>query len=405
VRRGTQKVVAYRKFAPSILPKRFMEVLFLDQTGKIAGAELVLLDVATFYQDNCLVGLFEDGPFRDRLKQAGIPVQVLAKTPIQVQRGSNFTQGVNGLRQLFPLICTVARLSQDYDLIYANTLKALVVGALASLLSRRPLIFHLHDILTKEHFSEVNCRLVVTLSNRFAAKVITVSEAARKAFIAAGGRSDLIQVVYNGFDPKYYQGYETKAAQLRQELELNNYFVVGHFSRLSPWKGQHILIEALTHCPDGVMAVLVGDALFGEQDYVQKLHAQVNSLGLQKRVKFLGFRSDVPQLMAACDLVAHTSTSPEPCARVLVETMLSGRPLVATQDGGTIELVDNEKTGWLVPPGDPRKLAEIIMLCRDQPERAAAIAKQAQIEASQRFHIDNFQQQINGLLQQVIRVS
>lgn len=63
----------------------------------------------------------------------------------------------------------------------------------------------------------------------------------------------------------------------------------------------------------------MGDALFGEQDYVQQLHQQVETLNLESQVKFLGFRSDIPQLMAACDLVAHTSTAPEPFGRVIVK--------------------------------------------------------------------------------------
>ena len=105
-------------------------------------------------------------------------------------------------------------------------------------------------------------------------------------------------------------------------MGLGDRFVIGHFSRLSPWKGQHILLEALVHCPADVVAILVGDALFGEQDYVQTLKAQVESLGLQNRVHFLGFRSDIVPLMHACDVVAHTSTAPEPFGRVIAEAML-----------------------------------------------------------------------------------
>ncbi|NES00798.1 MAG: glycosyltransferase family 4 protein, partial [Symploca sp. SIO1B1] len=175
-------------------------------------------------------------------------------------------------------------------------------------------------------------------------------------------------------------------------------FVVGHFSRLSPWKGQHILLEALAHCPDDVTAILVGDALFGEQDYVEHLHQQVAKLGLEKRVKFLGFRSDIVSLMTACDLIAHTSTAPEPFGRVIVEAMLCGKPVVAAEAGGAIELVETGKTGWLVTPGNPQQLAEVITTCRQQPEYAATIAQESQRQASQRFNLTNINQQINQLL-------
>ncbi|MEG3933503.1 MULTISPECIES: glycosyltransferase [unclassified Microcoleus] len=90
-------------------------------------------------------------------------------------------------------------------MIYANTQKALVVGALASFLSRRPLVYHLHDILSTGYFSPTNLKVAVTLANPFAPLVIANSKASQAAFLEAGGRSDIIDVVYNGFEPEVYQ--------------------------------------------------------------------------------------------------------------------------------------------------------------------------------------------------------
>lgn len=379
-----------------------MKILFLDQTGKLGGAERSLLDIAYSYRENCLVVLFEDGPYRELLAQRGIPVQVISNKPINVRRESNFVQSLGSLGPLAGLMFKVLNLSRNYDLLYANTPKALVVGAFASFVSGRPLIYHLRDILTPDHFSHANRRVIVTLVNRFVSKVIAVSEATQTAFVEAGGRPDIIDVVYNGFQPEEFQGYESAGLSLRHEMGFNEKFIVGHFSRFSPWKGQHILIEALKHCSENVIALLVGDALFGEQDYAQQLHQQVKDLGLEERVKFLGFRSDVPQLMAACDVVTHTSTAPEPCSRVLIETMLCGRPLVATLDGGTVELVENGETGWLIPPGEPLKLASTINELQNQPEYISKIAAQAQHLASQRFRLENTRRQIDKFIHQAL---
>jgi glycosyltransferase involved in cell wall biosynthesis len=373
-----------------------MKILFLDQSGKPGGAELCLLDIAKPYRDRCLVGLFADGGFKDLLQQQQIPVQVLTGRSLKVSKDSGLLQGASSLGQLFPLIARVAKIAREYDVIYANTQKALVVGAIASLLSRRPLVYHLHDILSTEHFSRTNLRVAVTLTNR-ASLVIANSQASLAALIAAGGNPRLAHVVYNGFAPQLYR-QETASERVRQQLGLEGKFVVGHFSRLAPWKGQHLLLEALKQCPPEVTAIFVGDALFGEQDYKQQLHQQVTDLGLEQRVKFLGFRNDVVSLMRACDLVAHTSIAAEPFGRVIVEAMLCGRPVVATQAGGAVELVEAGKTGWLVPPGDAQQLAEIIDICRQQPELASAIAHQAQISASQRFELNEINRQIEKLL-------
>lgn len=378
-----------------------MKILFLDQSGKPGGAELCLLDIARAYRDCCLVCLFADGSFRTMLEEEQIPVKVLA-TSIDVQKDSSTLQGVYSIGRLLPLAIEVARLSRQYDLIYANTQKALVVGALASVLSRRPLVFHLHDILSLEHFSRTNQRIAVTLANRFASVVIANSLASQSAFIAAGGQAKLTQVVYNGFNLNGYRDVASQRQPTRQTLGFTDRdFVVGHFSRLAPWKGQHLLIEALTHCPESVSAILVGDALFGERDYVTQLQQQVKDLNLEQRVRFVGFRSDVAELMAACDLVAHTSTAPEPFGRVIVEAMLCGTPVVAAAAGGATELVADGVTGWLVAPGDPVKLTTAIQECYDRPKLVKEIATTARIQASQRFDLTEIARQIDRILIQV----
>ncbi|WP_193198850.1 glycosyltransferase family 4 protein [Nostoc sp. MG11] len=377
-----------------------MKILFLDQSGKPGGAELCLIDIAKPYRDRALVGLFADGSFKNLLQQNSIPVEVLATQTIQVRKESSLTQGLKSLGQIIPLITKVVKRASEYDLIYANTQKALVVGALASLFSRRPLVYHLHDILSQEHFSQTNLRIAINLANRLASLVIANSQASKTAFVQAGGNPDIIKVVYNGFEPKIYQTSESDIKQLKQKLGLEGQFVVGHFSRLAPWKGQHILITALAECPPQVTALLVGDALFGEQDYVQQLHQQVAEMGLENRVKFLGFRSDIPQLMAACEVVAHTSTSPEPFGRVIVEAMLCGRPVVAAKAGGAIELVEHGINGFLVTPGKPQELAQVITTCLQEAQTTATIAHNAQAIASQRFDVTTINQQIAQLLSQ-----
>jgi len=375
-----------------------MKILFLDQSGKLGGAELSLLDVVKPYKANCLVGLFADGAFRDLLETQGTPVQVLTDQVIPVQKSGNLIQGLSSLRSLVPLIAQVAKIARHYDLIYANTQKALVVGAIASYFSRRPLVYHLRDILSADHFSFTNRKIAVTLANQFAALVITNSRATQAAFVEAGGNLARTAVIYNGFQPDAYQVSEEQIFQTKQQLGWQDHFVVGHFSRLSSWKGQHVLIEALASCTEDVVAIFVGEALFGEQEYVEQLHRQVTTLGLEARVKFLGFRSDVPSLMTACNLIAHTSTAPEPFGRVIIEAMLCGCPVVAAEAGGAVELVKPGQTGWLCPPNQPQKLAELIMTCRNQPVEANSIAQTAQREAFERFNIATVNHQIAQLL-------
>ena len=380
-----------------------MRILFLDQSGHLGGAELCLLDIAQPYGESCRVALFSAGPFQVRLAAAGIPVSVLAEQGIQVRKEGGLAQGLSSLGQLIPLTQQVSSLARQYDILYANTPKALIVGAIASLLSRRPLVYHLHDIISPAHFSRVNRTLLISLANRFAVQVIANSAASQAAFVSAGGDPSLCAVVYNGFQPEAYQIPAAESQQLKSDLGVENQFLVGHFSRLSPWKGQHVLIEALTHCPKNVTALLVGDALFGEQSYVQQLHDQVEQSGLRSRVKFLGFRTDIPRLMSACDLVVHSSTAPEPFGRVIVEAMLCGTPVVAAAAGGAIELIEDKKTGWLCPPDQPRQLAKIISNCCESPHSRQTIAQTAQTYARERFDLATVNQHLGTLLARQVK--
>ncbi len=380
-----------------------MRILFLDQSGKPGGAELSLMDLAKPYGDRCLVALFEDGPFRQRLEQAEIPVTCLLDHGMKVSKDSAWWQGLGSSGDLIALLGKCLRLSRDYDVIYANTSKALVVGALTSWLSGKPFVYHLRDILSREHFSQSNLRIAVTLANARACAVIANSKATREAFIQAGGKSERCHVVYNGFDPAQYQAEPGKVEELRRNLSLSpEQFVIGHFSRLSPWKGQHVLIDAITQISSEtrsrIVILLVGSALFGEDDYVQQLHSQVNAAGLGDRVQFLGFRSDIPQLMSACNLVVHSSTSPEPFGRVIVEAMFCGTPVVASQAGGAVELIEPEVTGWLSPPEDATALSQLIERLMGQFQQVAQVAEQAEHVSHARFHLGQTRKLIQGIL-------
>ncbi len=377
-----------------------MRILFLNHSGKMGGAELSLLDLAKDHRQTGRVALFQDGPFCKALAAAQIPVTILSQdTPIEVGRDSTGWHSLTQTRKLLCLAQRAAALGRGYDVLYANTLKALVIGAIASVLCWKPLVYHLRDILSEEHFSRSNLRMAVFLSNHFARHVIANSEATRQAFIAAGGRSRKISVIYNGFEPQDYQRRPEEIAQLRSQLGLAaKDYVVGHFSRLSPWKGQHILIEALAYCPKNTVVLLVGEALFGEGEYTAQLRQQVERLGLGDRVKFLGFRSDVPSLMAACDLVTHTSTAPEPFGRVIIEAMLCGTPVIAAAAGGATELVEPGKTGWLTPPGDMTALANQINWCHSHPEVTEQVEHIARSMASKQFHLRTTQANIEQVL-------
>ena len=375
------------------------KILFVDHTAVLGGAELSLLDLVSVYGNNSEVLLFADGALRKSLIGRGVKVAIAKASDATLNlRSSGGITAIRSLPELWVLAGKVAKKAQNFDLVYANSQKSFITSALATLRGSPPVVWYLQDIITAKHFSKLNRNIAVFLANQFAKRVIVNSEATGKAFVSAGGKPELVRVVYNGFHSEPFETVaEAAAKNIRNELNIGDAPLVGLFSRLSPWKGQHILLSAIKELPQ-VHILLVGDALFGEQEYVSHLKNIIDEWKLADRVHWLGFRDDVPTLMKACDIIVHTSTEPEPFGRIIVEGQLSQRPVIASGAGGALELIEPETTGLLFTPGDSNDLKnQIEKLIRDR-NLADSIAQQGYIQAKNNFSwetiLDSFQQAI-----------
>ena len=352
------------------------KILFIDHTAVMGGAELCLVDLATAYTNRGKVLLFQDGSLRNHLENLGVEVSIAgaSKTMLKLRTSGGLNSLIT-IPELWNLAGQIAREARGYDLILANSQKAFVTAALATLRDSPPVLWYLHDILTAKHFSRVNRQVAVFLANRFAAKILVNSQATGKAFVAAGGKK-LYDVVYNGFDAQKFDAVaEEDILKVRSELGIGNSPLVGLFSRLSYWKGQHILLSAVKDLPE-VHVMLVGDALFGEEEYVSELKALAAIPELAGRVHWLGFRDDIPTLMKACDIVTHTSTEPEPFGRVIVEGQLARKPVIASAAGGALELIEDGVSGCLFPLEDATTLSKQIERLISDRSLADKIAQQ-----------------------------
>jgi glycosyltransferase involved in cell wall biosynthesis len=366
-----------------------MKVLFLDQTGELGGGELSLLALVQHLPCQSTVLLFQNGPLKPLLEQAGIAVEIVetARAAIAVGRGEGLGNSLKSVPAVLGLVWQVARRCRDHDIIYANSQKALVVGALASALTRRPLVWHLRDILDAAHFSDTMRRVAVRMANWQARQVIVNSKATGAAFIRLGGDSRRVSLAYSGVDDTPFSALLTdQIAAIRAELEPGPRRLIGVFGRLAAWKGQSVFIEAMAQFPDA-LGIIVGAPLFGEEAYAAELERKVEALGLRDRIRFLGFRRDIPALMQAMDVIVHSSIAPEPFGRVVVEAMLAGKPVVASAAGGVLEIIEHGKTGWLYEPGDARALATALRDVLTDQARAGQIAAAGRDHAQRTFTI------------------
>ena len=355
--------------------------LFVNHSATMGGAEFCLLDVATSMRDRSHVVLLEDGPFREQLRERGISVQIVQAGAMHGVRRGSTVPGPGAMLGLWHAAREVATIAGAFDVLHANSQKALIVGSVAAMRARKPLVWHLHDIIERPWFSRINIAADVLAANHCADRVIAVSHATADAFVRQGGQAAKVQVIHNGIDATQFAGI---APASRHALGLPASKVIGCFSRLAEWKGQHVLIEAASQLPEAHV-LLVGGPLFGEHAYERRLRDLVGALHMADRVHFLGQRSDVASLMLAVDLVVHPSTAPEPFARTLIESMLSGHPPVASACGGIPELIESGRTGYLFTPGDVAGLRALLGRLLDTPDEVAQAAAAAKEHATRDF--------------------
>ncbi|MGF6758830.1 glycosyltransferase family 4 protein [Paraburkholderia sp. GAS42] len=371
-------------------------VLFLDQTGQLGGAEFALLPLAEACTSRSEVVLLADGPFRTRLEENGVRVKVLSDARVSnLDREAVRLNLLSAVPGIVRQIRAIAREARRFDVLFVNTQKAMVLGALGKPLHRRPVIWFLHDIMSRAHFGRVQLMVVKWLSRYVVDQVVANSRASAETLSAlAGIPLERIPVIPNGIDAAAFHKVAADApddrAALRRRLGLpENAYLAGLFGRLAPWKGQHIALQALARLPD-MHLVLVGAPLFGERAYADGLRLQAEELGVTDRVHFAGFRDDMPAWMKAMDVILHTSIDPEPLGRVVIEGMVAGRPVVAAAAGGVLEIVRDGHNGLLVKPGDVDGIVSAIDTLRLQPDVAQRLASQGTIDAQRDFSLEAY---------------
>ncbi len=260
----------------------------------------------------------------------------------------------------------------ECDLVHANSLIA-GLGAAMGWGRSRPVIWHARDLQAParaERWMLARATRIIAISGAVVDHLFEVHPRAREK----------TTLIYNGIDPEEFRP-ERSREQVRGELGVpDDAPLVGNVGQLVPWKRQDLFIEVaarvLAQTPDAHFAIIGAD-LFGEhQDYVARLRASAKDVGLADRLVFAGYREDMPDVMAALDVMAHTADA-EPLGRVLLEAMSLGVPCVAARAAGPAEIIDHDRSGLLVEPGDGEGFAREVASVLGSPALAGRLGEAA----------------------------
>jgi glycosyltransferase involved in cell wall biosynthesis len=287
------------------------------------------------------------------------------------------------LPTLAPLVGYVRK--EKIDLIHTHLLAGDVMGRLAGFLTRTPVISMMHS--GREDLDQEPQRrqqLERWTARLWCRKLVVVSDLVRKELAAWFGiPPDRVVAIPNGVNTERFQtGPDFDRAIARSSLIGGDFPLVTNVGRLVPVKGQRYLVEAAS------MVVAkhpqVRFLVVGEGEMQAGLAELAAELGIGSNVILTGFRADIAAILAASDAFALSSLS-EGMPVALLEAMAAGCPVVATDVGGVSQLVHTGVTGMLVPPADGQALAEALLVCLDDPERAKQMGA-----AGQRLVIQEF---------------
>src|SRR5512138_1331147 len=311
----------------------------------------------------------DDGAVAARGRDLGLPIHVV---PLPTLRRPGYA--------MLSSVRTLGRLARTTGaaLIHANGSRAMMYGGLAGRATGRPAIWH---VRIAESDGVVDRALYA-----LATDVIATSDAVARRFCGGAGK---VRLVPNGIDLARFAPRGPSPA-LRATLGVPPAApLVLSIGRFVAEKGHRHLLEAAALIERGKRGVHW--VLVGEGELESQLRREASALGLESQVHFPGWRDDVPDVLAVADVFVLPSEN-EGFGRVVVEAMAMACPVVATAVGGAPEIVRDGETGVLVPPSDPRALAEAVGSLLDDRARAARLGAAGRARAESRFsltaHID-----------------
>jgi glycosyltransferase involved in cell wall biosynthesis len=383
--RGAPKVLYVEGNVDGTIGGSYYSLLFLA-----SGLDRTRYDPhVTFHQDHALMPRYAAADLHPRVIPKPAPLHLpgtSAAAPALVRAPMRLAQrAINMVRFLASIAGYARRLRRErVAVLHLNNSPTRGHDwMLAARLAGVPCVVHERGI--NAEFSALERWLAPRL-----AAIICISDAARNSLVGAGLARDNVHVIHNGVDPDKVQPTADPAA-VRRELGLGPADrAIALVGNIRAWKGQDVLVRALpavlARVPD-VKVLLVGDTAEPDRPFEAELRALIARLGVERQVIFTGYRANPADVLQLAEIAVHTSVTPEPFGRVLVEGMALRLPIVGSNDGAVPEIVDDGVTGLLFPPGDGDRLAERLIELLEDPARARAMGEAGYARLQERFHV------------------
>jgi glycosyltransferase involved in cell wall biosynthesis len=382
-------------------------VLFVNATSEIGGADVDLLEICRHLDRrrfDPVVVLPREGPLSDEFRRAGVRLLRLDAAPVK-RFGARLSLATYPLR--FGHAALALRRLLQFErpaLVHVNT-SLLPAASLAASLARVPYVWHVREL------SPLQGPRIVSDALRWCIRtwpsgVVAISQAtAREIGGDTRPTANRVSVIPHGVDVERFRP-SPPHIELRREIGIpEGARVVGYLGRLAPIKGLPHLIDAfalLAQDRTDAHLLIVGPTLSYERHLVA-LRKQAEQHGLSERVHFVPGTRRPEEFLRAMDLVVLPTVIPEGLGLVILEALAAGKPVVATNQGGPVEILAGRPFGRLVPPRDTDGLAGAIADFLDlPPDRRAALASAARDYAVDRFSMRRMIDQLSRVYDRIL---
>lgn len=342
-----------------------MRILILDISKFYGGADVRVLDLARALkgQHDYLVGVLAGSELHQRLERENLPT-----LPIPYRRSDP---------RLLPFLLAQIR-QQGIQAIDAHNPQSQFWGAVAGKLAGIRIIATVHSSYRKEHQGSLKGRMyehILRLNRAMGAQFIAVTEAVRDYLYSVPIPEKNVALIHNSLLPPSVSGTDRHHHELFQTLKIDEEaFVVISVGRLETVKGHTFLVEASAQVAADYPHFRV--LIVGEGRIREALESQIATFHLQEVVHLVGFRNDIPELLARSNLFCLPSLS-EGLPYALLEASALKLPFLVSAVGGMAELLTHQETAYLVPPSDPQALAAGLRWIMDHPEETEGLRRAA----------------------------
>jgi glycosyltransferase involved in cell wall biosynthesis len=328
-----------------------------------------------------------DSPLADDFARTGIPRHDMgARRMVDFNAWRRFTEVLR---------------DEKIDLIHSHDQDTNIYGALANRLLGMPVVMTRHVMVEPSDTLKetVRARLLLWAARYGSDRVVAVSEAVRKKFAEQTGLPlSRIETIYNGIAVEKFATRPKRAAKRVEMGWEPDRPIVIMVAVLRRGKGHEVLLEAIPQVKAAIANVQI--KLVGDGELNEVLRKQVQPYG--DVVEFLGQRTDVPELLGASDVLVLPSWT-EALPTVLIEAGAASLPVVATDVGGTAEIVVNGETGYVIPPGSVTEIASKLIDVLQNTDRARIMGERAQVRVAQMFSYEQQARQTVALYERVLQ--